>query len=501
MISSEGVSRLPGAARYGVAAIGGLVLAIVVAQALTFETRYVLVFVVGVLMLAAALSVFGKMRDLLLYILAFNLCFTSIQKTFFLSEESTYVISGIPIGLADLCLLGLYLLWIGRVFVHKSQSLLRFTLLDWCVILFWAAHFLSLLFALSRYLALLEILRLGRFVLLYFYVSQNLRPRNLKWIAAGLLFTIVFQSGLSLVQYRTGALLGIGRTKGASDQNYEQYTVTGFEDVMRAEGTTFDSHALGLFFAMLLPFALALALTPSLNRRYRLIAGIAFLLGVPGLVASFTRAGWVAAVGSGVVVLFCLVRFDYRGSMRKFIPTTAVAIVLSIVMLIPLLPKIRQRLFEAPPELLTARVETVQMGLEMWKARPWTGRGANNYMAVLEKEFSVFEGDPYYIPAHNMLIQVGTELGVVGLAALLCLGIASVLIGWRIVRGPVPLYRCLAAALIGAIAALFIEGLFDPIYVTTVTYFAFWFLLGLGAGLYNLSVFTVTPPRTLLPAE
>src|SRR6266850_1580129 len=290
----ELVSRSTSTSRYAAAAVSGVLFAMVVAQALGLEARFAVTFVAGVLLLSVGMTVFGKIRDLLLYVLAFNLSFTTIEKTFLVSPESTYVVSGIPIGLADICLFALYALWLNKILVEKSEPLPRPSRLDWWVLAFWAVHVTSTLDATSRTLAIMEIVRLGKYALMYFYLSHNLKRRHLKWIALALFFAILVQSSLAMVQYRTGSLLGIGRTKGASGLDYEQYTVTNFEEVLRAEGTTFDSHALGLYMAMILPIALAVALTLGVQKWFRIAGCAVFVLGVPGLVASFTRAGWLA---------------------------------------------------------------------------------------------------------------------------------------------------------------------------------------------------------------
>ena len=483
----ELVSRSASAWRYTAAAISGVLFAFVVAQALGLEARFAVTFAAGVLLLSAAMTVFGRIRDLLLYVLAFNLSFTSIEKTFFVSAESTYVISGIPIGLAEICLFALYALWLHRILVEKSEPLPRLSRLDWWVLAFWAVHVTSMFEATSRTLAIMEIVRLGKYALMYFYLSHNLRRRHLQWIALAVFFAILVQSSLAVVQYRTGSLLGIGRTKGASDLDYEQYTVTNFEEVLRAEGTTFDSHALGLYMAMLLPVSLVVALTPGVQKWFRIAGWAVFVLGVPGLVASFTRAGWLAFVGAALMLLLCLLRYQYRASLRRILQAIAVAVVMACIALLPLASKIRQRLFEAPPELVTARFETMEMAWDMWKDRFWTGAGTNNYMVTLENQFSIFEGDPYYIPVHNMFLLVATELGLIGLVVFLCAGTVAVLHFWKVLRSADPLIQSLAAAVLAALVAVFIEGLFDPIYLTTVTYFTLWFLLGLGAGLSKIA--------------
>ena len=483
----EPLLRGRSAAWYFGAALAGAVFALIVAQALALEPRYAAAFIVGVLLLSLSISVPGYLPNVLLYVLAFNLSFTSIEKTFFVTQESTFVISGLPVGLADICMIGLYLIWFGRIFIARTERIPRLTALDWWVLAFWCCHLLSVLVATSRGLALLEVVRLGKYALLYFYLKNNLRRQHLKWIMAGILFTVLVQSSLALVQYRSGSFLGIGRTKGASDLNYEQYTVTGFENVSRAEGTTFDSHALGLLFGMTLPVPLALSLAKGLRPRYRLAAGAVFILGVPGLVVCFARAGWAAFAGAAAVLLVCLARGQYRGKLKRLVPTAVVTAAIAVILLLPFAAKVRQRLFEAPPELVTGRIETAQMAMEMWQERAWLGIGANNYMRTMELEFSVFEGDPYFIPVHNMILFVMTELGVIGLAVFLCLGGAVVLADWRAARSEEPVLQGIGAAMLGSLAALMIEGLFDPIYTTTVTYFMLWFQIGLGAGAFEMA--------------
>ena len=472
--------------RYLAVAAGGLLFAIVVASALTLDFRYSLAFIAGTILFASAISVVGSLRNLLLYAIAFNLPFTSIEKTFLLTTQTTFVTPGVPVGLADICILGLYGLWFVAIFVTRKERFPKLTTLDWWVFAFWLVHAISVFNATSPGLAILEVIRLGRYLMVYFYLAHNLRRQHLKWIVAGVLCAILIQSSLAVVQYRTGKLLGIGRTKGASDKDYEQYTVPGFEDVSRAEGTTFDSHALGLFFAMTLPIPLALALTHTILRpRYRILAGAAFIIGITGLVASFARAGWGAFAGGFAVLLVCLLRGQYRGSLKRLLPAFPLALIL-LVALIPLASKIRQRILEAPPELISARVETIEMAFDMWKKSPITGRGANNYMYALERDFSIFEGDPYFIPAHNMEVFVATELGVVGVTVLIGLGLVAFLKFWKIARSEDALLQSFGAALLAMLTAVFLEGLFDPIYTTTVTYYLLWFEMGLGAGLYRL---------------
>jgi hypothetical protein len=455
----------------------------VVSQAVTLESRYLIAFVGGVVLLSLGMSMVGNIRDVLLYVLAFNLPFTSIEKGFLITDQPTFVVSAIAVGLTDLCLVSLYALWFASIFVAKTEKLPKLTKLDWWVFAFVVAHVVSLLNATSAVLTIYEIIRLAKYALIYFYVAHHVRRRHLKWIVAGILFAISLESAIGIVQQRSGTLVGVGRTKGDSELQYEQGTVPGFEEVRRAEGTTFDPHTLGLFFAMTLPVPLVLALSPQVRVLHRLLAAGVLVVGASCLAITFARASWLAFGGACLVVIWCLARWKQWSSIAL---ASIITLFLAVSVTVPFADWIHQRLFEAPPELVTTRFETLGMAMEIWKQSPLTGCGANGYLAATQKVLSVFEGDPYFVPAHNMMVMIMTELGIIGIVGFLGLSGAAVLTGWRVTQTNDPLMRSLGGALLAGFIALQIEGLTDPIYITNVTYFLLWFELGVTAALYSM---------------
>ena len=477
-----------GLRHYVATAVFGSGLALMVTLIINkLEARHAVILFAGALVLAGGLVVARRLPELLLYLLALLLPFTSIEKTFFITADTTFVVSGIAIGPADLALIGLYMLWFARIALVKREGLPRPTTLDVWIAVFIGVHLLSAVNSVSPVLTIYETIRLTKYALLCFYLEHNIRREHLKFMIAGLCLAIVLQSALGVVQQRTGRLLGIGRTKGAQNVEYEQYTVTGFEAVRRAEGTTFDSHALALFFAMSLAVPFGIALTRGVNPIYRGAAAFTFVIGLQGLIVSFARAGWVAFAGSIAVLLWFLMRWREWRSLGII---AAIVFGLGVPAALPFAGQIRQRLFEAPPELVTARFETIEMGWEMFKDSPITGVGANAYMRALELKFSIFEGDPYFIPAHNMFVFVLTELGVLGAAVFLGLAVVVLHRLWGATTSRDPLLRILAVTLFGGYLAFLLQGLSDPIYATNVTYFLLWFLVGIGAAVARLAAET-----------
>jgi O-antigen ligase/polysaccharide polymerase Wzy-like membrane protein len=478
------------------AVVFGVLFAALIGKFLFLEPRYALAAITGVVLLSVAMSLANRLSDVLLYVLAFNLPFTSIEKTFLITPETTFETAGIAVGLSDLVLIAVYAVWFARIFITHQERFPRPTKLDWAVLAFVAVHALSTVFAVSTSLALLEVIRLGKYALMYFFVAHKLEKRHLRTVIAGIFFAIVLQSGLGIVQQRTGHLLGIGRTKGASDVEYEQYTITGFEQA-RAEGTTFDSHALGLFFAMTLPIPLALVLSPWSSTRAKIASGAVLLVGLPELAATFARAGWVAFGVAGSVILACFVKWK---QWRRVLVAAGVLAVIGTTTLVPFARAIRTRLFEAPPELITARIETIEMALQIWRDHPWTGCGANSYMKALENKFSIFEGDPYFIPPHNMMVFILTEVGVIGLTVFAVLCVFILKTQWIVISRGDTRHRVLAAALLGAFLGFQAEGITDPIYITNVTYYLLWFEVGTLAAMAASVMATPEPTQATAPS-
>ena len=89
---------------YGAATALGGVVALFVSRAVNLEFRYFAALILGVILLSASMLMLGRLRNILLYLLAFNLAFTTIEKTFFISSSPTFVNSGVTAGIADIAL-------------------------------------------------------------------------------------------------------------------------------------------------------------------------------------------------------------------------------------------------------------------------------------------------------------------------------------------------------------------------------------------------------------
>ncbi|NTV62344.1 MAG: O-antigen ligase family protein [Oscillochloris sp.] len=223
------------------------------------------------------------------------------------------------------------------------------------------------------------------------------------------------------------------------------------------------------------------------------LAGLSGLLLV-ALLTSFSRGGWVGALG-GVLVLGLagsgllapqLRRWAWRGAVLA-----AGGLLLVLILggggLLPAalagrLSSITTNLrvfdvrgVEVTPEnfAVVERMAHIQAAWQMFVRHPLTGVGAGNYTQAFEQ--TPLPGElpistrPWHVSrghAHNYYLHIAAEVGILGLAAYLLL---LVMVGWqalRALRSPRgPLWSWVALGCAGVTAALAVHNIFENLHV------------------------------------
>ncbi len=266
--------------------------------------------------------------------------------------------------------------------------------------------------------------------------------------------------GLLLALAAAGAVVGLIatiRTGGGSELSllYGGATAEG-----RAEGSFGHPNTLATFEGLTLPGALALALMGS--GRTRTIAGAAFLLCLAGLTLSLSRGGLLAVAGA-------------LGVMALWQPFRRVVLVIAIVV-VPVAisgasPLGDVRLVDTVTQRLTSVESSAQANprIEIWSRTPGLiadhpvfGVGMGQF-AEAAPEYGLVgtlqEGT--FQHAHNILLTITAELGLVGLAALCWLIVTLAGVILRGYRRDDRETRGLALAIGAALFALFLQGLVD----------------------------------------
>lgn len=254
------------------------------------------------------------------------------------------------------------------------------------------------------------------------------------------------------------------------------------ENVGRAYvGQTLDPNESGLQLLVVLPFALYLAS----ERRWWKFVGIAgMLLMIAGIVKTGSRAGFL-----GLIVLACWLLIQVRPHRRRITAMIAVAGGAAVVALTAG-PATRERFSTIlhPTEdynytYREGRVSVWKRGLRYMADRPLLGVGVYDF-PVAEGVLSGKTNEGYgikYSAAHNIFVQVGAELGVLGLLAFLrMLWAAGVScrrarqLARRLWARGDPLAKGeakLAEAVLGALVALLVGGFFLSVAYSPVTFF------------------------------
>lgn len=260
--------------------------------------------------------------------------------------------------------------------------------------------------------------------------------------------------------------------------------------------------------AFYLPFVLALIPGIRFSRRTLLIAlpgllgGVLFLALVAGiLLLTQSRSGWIGGVG-GVLALVTLAGLTSRRRWVRWLGgALPMLVVLAVVaLLLHLGPQqLGESLFgkglNNPLEEVVGTI-TLEGRMEIWNRAlhamqdfPFTGCGLGAFRRVAWVLYPLFTVPPDtdFSHAHNIFLQTALDLGIPGLVAYLALLMIALAVCWRVARTPPPGgrggVRALSLGLAASLVALHLYGMTDALALGSKPAIAFWFALGLVAGM------------------
>jgi hypothetical protein len=480
--------------RYWITVLAGVAFALLVWKIMSLQFRYVLAISAGIVIVSVAMMAVRNLKGFLVYALIFNIPFARFSKYFFIKGQPWSYAMGISLGLAEVLIVLGCLHWFWQVFVSRKRQLPRLQKIDYFIMLLLLTQGISFLGAPNKALGIFDIVYNIKHALIYFLIAQMVKRHHLKYVIAIFLFAIFVESSIACYERLTGNV-GIGFWKGAvkSSQFGTQYEVPGIEHVIRSEGTTKDSHALGLYYAMLLPIPLVFMAIPAIKPPIRIgLAGV-LIMGTIGLVVTFSRSGWLSFAISSLFAT-CVIVFLWRRRLAIFIPIT---IVLIVSILYPQgFQYIYDRLFNAPPELIETRADWNHTAFNIWRSSFLFGYGPGNYLCALQDlDITIFGRDD--LPVHNAFLHVAAELGLFGVIAFFGIIFLAMVQCFKMLKCRDPLIRGLSLVVLTALFAYVLDGITDPMFREAVPYAQLWVYLGLAMALKRL-VQEQTPARPLM---
>lgn len=230
---------------------------------------------------------------------------------------------------------------------------------------------------------------------------------------------------------------------------------------------------------LVLPLAVAVDQSSSMDYYLRFAAKLCFILGVINLVLTQSRGGFLAF---GFVVLV-LVRTVLRksGSRRDFYLTLVLSAVVGLALVFLTLrsteigANVASERFSSADETTMERLIMYGAALTMFASAPIFGIGYGNFRA----HFNSFIGDlPNDIwDTHNLYLKFLAEIGLVGF--LVFCGLVFTLMrmarrSWR--EGTYPFERICAVGLIGGLVSVLVQGLVEALIENPQFGSMLWFL-------------------------
>ncbi len=440
------------------------------------EGRWFVVTLVALVLVSVSMMFAGRFSDALFILLLFCVPLAGFKKFFFLDDYVTWT-NALGLGIIDFLVAGLYFAWLFRILVFRSDPMPRPEAADVWPLLVVLSCLLSLPGSGEPRLVIFAFQNLLLHVLVYFYVSRHFRPGHVPWLLMAIGFAIVVESSLAVVQNQFGILVGLILDKGAGgDQLESQYVVPGIEDVARGTGTTYDSHSLGVFMAMVAPFALAWTYSGRLPAYLRATSALLLVAALAGLAVSYSRSAWLFGVLALVIGVVVLVFWRER----NVLPSIAAACAAFLLAGPWLFTTVFRRLLDAPPELLTARFDQFPVALSIWRENFLFGAGAGNYIGAMSRHNLDWA---FEITVHNVPLYIAAELGLFGLIAYYGLVAATMIRLWRLMRRRDEPASRIALASFLALFAYVLDGMSDPIFREPVPYLFFWIIVGISVAL------------------
>lgn len=398
------------------------------------------------------------------------------------SSLLTVPLGGFNAGLMEIVLaLGL-MAWLLQM-LAKQQVIIPTAPLLGPFLLFLGGVALSWLNALSIGASLIETAKWIEMLALYLWIVALLPPRQIRWVVSLILLTGLAQALLGLYQFifkvgPAGFLLFDGR-------------------FLRAYGTFAQPNPYAGYLGLILPMTLSLTVwsfsnfgarpleskihaRPTGNLKSKIFFTLSFGLMLAALFATQSRGAWVG------FALAALITLGVRSKQ-------AAMLVLSLALLGSLLglagsfdggvantSAITQRLADALAittindisaiEVSDANFATIerlahwQAAHDMWRDHLWLGVGFGNYAVV----YPIYAVGRWLDPlghAHNYLLNIGAESGLVGIIVYIIFWIFAFRVSLLALQVSHGFNRALVTGGLGILVHLHIHNLFDNLYV------------------------------------
>ena len=249
--------------------------------------------------------------------------------------------------------------------------------------------------------------------------------------------------------------------EGIVQQNYR---ADGFAEPMTTAG----------FLSMIVPALILLCMAGKVTQKYRLFLGVLTVLGIASLLLNGTRGAWIAVAVSCTVVGFMAVQRKKRFLLGMLV---AVFVFSGIFSFSPILSGRLATIGDMQFQSNSERLLLWKSAFHMFEDHPIVGVGLSRFREEYQGGYILPEAkEPYLDHAHNNIMHMLAECGIIGVLALVIFwltwfsyGVAS----WRKMRSVAALV--FLAVLLGS----FLQGLTEYNLGRSFVMKVYWLLLAL----------------------
>lgn len=240
-----------------------------------------------------------------------------------------------------------------------------------------------------------------------------------------------------------------------------------------------NPNALGGFLVLSLPVVAALALAAR-KRVWRVCAAVIVALGLACILMTYSRTSWIALAAAAVFYLLL-----WRRSALPYC-------LLVVLLLAPFLPDaILNRIASIGNTKDTSTNSRFGLFSAGWRVLcdyPLTGAGlGEDAVRAVVRPNGYYSGHDEFIHAHNMVLQMGAEMGLPGILSYVGLILGTMRESAQAVRcTECRLAKHIAIGGGAAMAGSFIYGLADYLWTYPRVMFIFWFVFGLALSAIRL---------------
>ena len=441
----KGPARWDPILQWGAAGLVGLFLGIYSVVVWSLPSKWALLSIPVVLAPFVAM-VFGQVKKLLLAVILLDIPFQ--LDSFFAYRESALggAVPGLVVSVTTLSLAVLYMLWLAELLAKprgaRSCSLFRliFPLASYMTLVI-----LSVIVAQDVQLSVFGIFLLVQMFLLYIYVVGTVRTSKeivfiFTMLLIGLALESLIMSGLRIIGHsiEIGGVI-TARIDGGS----------------RVGGTVGGPNGAAAYLSLMLAPALSIVLT-RLDSLHKLLAIVAFGLGVIALVLTLSRGGWLAFSLSVAVLCFFAWR---RGWLSLSGPLVAGVVALLLIFIFQ--DVIIGRLLGDDSGSADSRIRLLTIAYRVIVNNPIFGVGINNF-TVRMLEYAQLDVVAFWSYAvHNNFMLVWAETGTAAIIAYLAFLAVTIYRGWKCWLSRDRLLSPLALGFTVAIVGHMVHMLFD----------------------------------------